>query len=297
MLKERAQALARRHFPAYSYDGAQGLDGLVGEAVSAPRAVTSVHDIVTDAKTVRAYQELVTEGRLPLRVTMLIRIIEADIVPASLLNLGIGPGFGNEWLRIGGVKMSVDGGLHRAQCALFRALCRRVLQLRHDSHPIGRARKHGGRLSSRGPARLHPRDGRRGHGHGARRARQIHHRAPALRPPPSHRAHGQQHVHARSDRSHEAAGHPADPQCRVPASCRGIDAGMPGSATHEEGIQSAPDSSMPDFRSRRARTLRAIGRSMCYGISARPSRGGPGRAALSSPKRVWPSRKRSACAR
>jgi len=110
MLKERAQALARRHFPAYTYEDRK--DSMVWSAKQClAKGVTSVHDIVTDADTVRAYQELVAEGRLPLRVTMLIRIIEADIVPASMLNLGIGTGFGNEWLRIGGVKMSVDGGL------------------------------------------------------------------------------------------------------------------------------------------------------------------------------------------
>ena len=59
----------------------------------------------------RAYQELVLEGLLPIRVSLLIRILEAKIVPESLLNLGIKTGFGNDWLRIGGVKMSIDGGI------------------------------------------------------------------------------------------------------------------------------------------------------------------------------------------
>jgi len=42
---------------------------------------------------------------------MLIRVIEAAIQKESLLNLGIRTGFGNDWLRIGGVKMSIDGGI------------------------------------------------------------------------------------------------------------------------------------------------------------------------------------------
>ncbi len=110
MLKERAQALARKHFPVHTYEDRK--DSIVWSAKQClAKGITSVHDIVTDAETVRAYHELWAGGRLPIRVTMLVRIIEAEIVPESLLNLGLGPGFGNEWLRIGGVKMSVDGGL------------------------------------------------------------------------------------------------------------------------------------------------------------------------------------------
>ena len=51
------------------------------------------------------------EGTLPIRVSLLIRVIEAAIKKESLLNLGIKTGFGNDWLRIGGVKMSIDGGI------------------------------------------------------------------------------------------------------------------------------------------------------------------------------------------
>jgi predicted amidohydrolase YtcJ len=110
MLKERAQALARKHFPAYTYDDRK--DAIIWSAEQClAKGITSVHDIVTDASTVHAYHELMTERRLPIRVSMLVRVIESEIVPESLLNLGLGPGFGNEWLRLGGVKMSVDGGL------------------------------------------------------------------------------------------------------------------------------------------------------------------------------------------
>ena len=75
------------------------------------RGITNIHDIVTNAAAVEAYQELVDDGRLPIRVSMLIRVIEAAIQKESLLNLGIRTGFGNDWLRIGGVKMSIDGGI------------------------------------------------------------------------------------------------------------------------------------------------------------------------------------------
>ena len=109
-LVERAQYLVRNVIPAYSYE--QMKEGIVFATKRAlRRGVTTIHDIVTNAETVRAYQELALEGRLPIRVSMLIRILEAKIVPGSLLNLGIGTGFGNEWLKIGGVKMSIDGGI------------------------------------------------------------------------------------------------------------------------------------------------------------------------------------------
>jgi predicted amidohydrolase YtcJ len=109
-LVERAQYLVRNVIPAYSYE--QMKEGIVFATKRAlRRGVTTIHDIVTNSETVRAYQELALEGRLPIRVSMLIRILEAKIVPGSLLNVGLKTGFGNDWLRIGGVKMSIDGGI------------------------------------------------------------------------------------------------------------------------------------------------------------------------------------------
>jgi predicted amidohydrolase YtcJ len=75
------------------------------------RGITNIHDIVTNHESVRAYQELAAARELPVRVSMLIRVIEAAIKKESLLNLGIKTGFGDDWLRIGGVKMSIDGGI------------------------------------------------------------------------------------------------------------------------------------------------------------------------------------------
>ena len=109
-LVERAQYLVRNVIPAYTYE--QMKDGIVFATKRAlRRGVTTIHDIVTNNETIRGYQELMLEGRLPIRVSLLIRILEAKVVPESLLNLGIKTGFGNEWLSIGGVKMSIDGGI------------------------------------------------------------------------------------------------------------------------------------------------------------------------------------------
>jgi predicted amidohydrolase YtcJ len=109
-LVERAQFLVRNIVPKYSYEQMKAGVLFAAERCLA-RGITNIHDIVTNDASIRAYQELVDAGTLPIRVSMLIRVIEAAIKKESLLNLGIKTGFGNDWLRIGGVKMSIDGGI------------------------------------------------------------------------------------------------------------------------------------------------------------------------------------------
>jgi predicted amidohydrolase YtcJ len=74
------------------------------------RGVTSIHDIIISKEEVLAYQLLARAGRLPVRVQMLIRVIESNFSKHSLLDLGLVHGMGSEWLQIGGIKMSIDGG-------------------------------------------------------------------------------------------------------------------------------------------------------------------------------------------
>src|SRR3989337_1316223 len=52
-----------------------------------------------------------TRGKMLTRVSILPRVIESMIESKSLIELGLITGFGNEWLRVGGVKMSIDGGI------------------------------------------------------------------------------------------------------------------------------------------------------------------------------------------
>ena len=109
-LVERAQYLVRAVVPEYSYE--QMKKGILFASERClSRGITNIHDIVTNQESIRAYQELEQAGELPIRVSLLIRVIEAAIQKESLLNLGIKTGFGNDWLRIGGVKMSIDGGI------------------------------------------------------------------------------------------------------------------------------------------------------------------------------------------
>ena len=44
------------------------------------------------------------------RVRWSSRVIESNFQKESLLDLGFVQGFGSDWLRIGGIKMSIDGG-------------------------------------------------------------------------------------------------------------------------------------------------------------------------------------------
>ena len=109
-LHERAQLIVKKVAPEFNY--LQLKDGIVFALDQClQRGVTTVHDIVRYAEPVRAYQELYKEGRMHARVSILPRVIESMIESKSLIELGVITGFGNEWLRIGGVKMSIDGGI------------------------------------------------------------------------------------------------------------------------------------------------------------------------------------------
>lgn len=109
-LHERAQLILRKVAPEFNY--LQLKDGIVYALNQClERGVTTVHDIVRYAEPVRAYQEIYKEGRMHARVSILPRVIESMIETKALTDLGLTTGFGNEWLRIGGVKMSIDGGI------------------------------------------------------------------------------------------------------------------------------------------------------------------------------------------
>lgn len=109
-LHERAQLILKKVVPEFNY--IQLKDGIVFALNQClERGVTTIHDIVRSGEPVRAYQELLREGRLHARVNLLPRVIESHIGSKSLIELGLITGFGNEWLRIGGVKMSIDGGI------------------------------------------------------------------------------------------------------------------------------------------------------------------------------------------
>jgi hypothetical protein len=83
------------------------------------RGVTTVHDIVTSAEEIRAYQEVLEEGDLKMRIHLLVRAYESRVKAESILNLGLKTCFGNDWLKIGGIKLSIDGGMTGCNAAFY----------------------------------------------------------------------------------------------------------------------------------------------------------------------------------
>lgn len=70
----------------------------------AAAGLTSVHDAGTSAQTIRAYEDSRAAGELRHRVYMMMRAPYAQLRDA-----GVYTGFGDEWIRVGGRKMSADG--------------------------------------------------------------------------------------------------------------------------------------------------------------------------------------------
>jgi predicted amidohydrolase YtcJ len=86
------------------------------------RGVTGIHDIIVSRNEVMAYQRLRQQNRLPLRVQMIIRVIESGFQRESLRDIGIMSGFGDSMLKIGGIKMSIDGGFTGKNAAFSEKL-------------------------------------------------------------------------------------------------------------------------------------------------------------------------------
>jgi len=78
--------------------------------------IVGAHDPFVDARTLRTYQEAADGGRFPFRLYAFILNQWAD----CLLATGIGRGFGSEWVRIGAIKIFLDGGMSSRTAAVSR---------------------------------------------------------------------------------------------------------------------------------------------------------------------------------
>jgi len=82
--------------------------------------VTSIHDLPETTLALKIYQKLLSGGKLPLRIRFYYRVpdmIKMNQVVAS----GLGREFGNEYLRLGGVKCFIDGGFSSALACFHEA--------------------------------------------------------------------------------------------------------------------------------------------------------------------------------
>lgn len=114
VLKEKAQALVRRAVPPAGLDQAKAALAAAGTRFVA-EGLTSVQDARAGSlvpQELRAYQEATAEGRLPVRTSLLIDVEALPVVDGrAQLGLGLTSGFGTDRLRLGGVKIFLDGSL------------------------------------------------------------------------------------------------------------------------------------------------------------------------------------------
>lgn len=114
MLLESAGELVTRHIPALSTE--ERHDAIVdGMRVLNTLGVTSVTDPIVWPELLRDYTVLHRQGRLTVRVNALLHwdwpspTTSSDGLTAKLAQSGSATGLGDDWLRIGGVKLFADG--------------------------------------------------------------------------------------------------------------------------------------------------------------------------------------------
>lgn len=117
-LETSARDLIAKHIPPFSISQ---LKDVFQKAISHyhQAGITSIHDAAigmrSGAGPIRAYRELEAEGKLRLRVYM--TIIEE--LYRGILELGLGTGFGSEYLKLGCVKLFQDGSIQGLTGALM----------------------------------------------------------------------------------------------------------------------------------------------------------------------------------
>lgn len=122
LIEEKAQAIIQRAMPAYSVAELRRALALASDRYLA-EGLTGQHDMglgaLPDGSDLRAYQEASESGQLRVR-SYLFYSVDFLRDRASHLGTAIGlhTGFGNDRLRIGGVKIFADGSLIGRTCAM-----------------------------------------------------------------------------------------------------------------------------------------------------------------------------------
>lgn len=107
--------------------------------------ITSVLDPGANVSLMRGYASLRAKRELPLRVTAMpawhgISVISGDYVVLPAIEAGLQPGLGDEWFRIGNLKMAIDGGLGSKTALMhepFRDFTRATVPVRLDLNKLG----------------------------------------------------------------------------------------------------------------------------------------------------------------
>jgi hypothetical protein len=107
LVRERATAPFTRLIPSrYTRDDYREGVKLISKMMTSA-GVTSVHDTGGSALDLRAYQDARESGDLLFRVYCLIRYNDLD----KMIAAGVRTGLGDEWLRVGAVKLAQDGSI------------------------------------------------------------------------------------------------------------------------------------------------------------------------------------------
>lgn len=118
LVEEPAQSLVLQHIPPYLVPSL-GESMVVSMRAFHEAGITSIHDAAIGyfrqhKPILRAYQELEASGRLRIRVYLTI----VEEVYRNLLEVGLGTGFGSDYLRLGAVKLFQDGSIQARTAAL-----------------------------------------------------------------------------------------------------------------------------------------------------------------------------------
>jgi len=97
--------------PAPARDAEQVIKDLVDEYRRLNEAgLTTIRYAGTTPEMWSTLQEIKRRGLLTMRVNVVFRIAATEDVDAALARIGVTPDDGDEWVRVGGVKLGVDGG-------------------------------------------------------------------------------------------------------------------------------------------------------------------------------------------
>ena len=107
LLKETATSALERLMPiSFDAEDYQAGAKLISEMMS-KTGVTSVTDAYGSPKDLRAYQDAYHADELKLRVYCMMGYFSID----DMLDAGIRTGFGNDWVKVGGMKLTCDGSI------------------------------------------------------------------------------------------------------------------------------------------------------------------------------------------
>jgi predicted amidohydrolase YtcJ len=113
MLKDNAKALVTRVVPPPKLEETiEKARAALAHAASV--GVTTIQDMTADAGELKAYQVLRARDQLPVRITS-----HQNHGIDGLVDAGIETGFGDDWLRIGGIKLFADGAMGSGTAAFF----------------------------------------------------------------------------------------------------------------------------------------------------------------------------------